>query len=76
MHAVVMRKPGAPVTGDEIIAFCKERIAHYKCPRSVRVQDETAAAVRRRQDPEARIAQAVLGTQGTPDRLIDRRLWH
>jgi len=40
VHAVVMRQPGAAVTGEEIIAFCKERIAHYKCPRSVRVQDE------------------------------------
>jgi long-chain acyl-CoA synthetase len=40
VHAVVMRKPGAAVTGDDIVAFCKERIAHYKCPRSVRVQDK------------------------------------
>jgi long-chain acyl-CoA synthetase len=40
VHAVVMRKPGAEVTADEIIAFCKERIAGYKCPRSVKVQDE------------------------------------
>jgi long-chain acyl-CoA synthetase len=40
VHAVVMRKPGASVTGDDIIAFCKERIAHYKCPRTVQVQDE------------------------------------
>jgi long-chain acyl-CoA synthetase len=40
VHAVVMRKPGVAVTNDEIIAFCKERIAHYKCPHSVRVQDE------------------------------------
>ena len=40
VHAVVMRKPGAVVTEDEIIAFCKERIAGYKCPRSVHVQDE------------------------------------
>ena len=38
VHAVVMRKPGAAVTGDEIIDFCKERIAHYKCPRSVHVR--------------------------------------
>ena len=29
-----------PVTGEDIVAFCKERIAHYKCPRSVRMQDE------------------------------------
>ena len=40
VHAVVMRKPGAVVTPDEIIAFCKERIAGYKCPRSVKIQDE------------------------------------
>ena len=40
VHAVVMRKPGVAVTSDEIIAFCKDRIAHYKCPRNVRVQDE------------------------------------
>ena len=39
VHAVVMRKPDAAVTGDDLIAFCKERIAHYKCPRSVHVQD-------------------------------------
>ncbi len=40
VHAVVMRKPGAAVTPDEIIAFCKERIAGYKCPRSVKIQNE------------------------------------
>ncbi|MFO1133841.1 MAG: long-chain-fatty-acid--CoA ligase [Rhodoblastus sp.] len=39
VHAVVMRKPGAAVTADEIISFCKERIAGYKCPRSVKIQD-------------------------------------
>jgi long-chain acyl-CoA synthetase len=40
VHAVVMRKPGVAVTADEIIAFCKERIAGYKCPRTVKIQDE------------------------------------
>jgi long-chain acyl-CoA synthetase len=39
VHAVVMRKPGITVTEDEIIEFCKARIAGYKCPRSVTVQD-------------------------------------
>ncbi len=38
--AVVMRKPGIKVDPVEIIAFCKERIAHYKCPRSVDIRDE------------------------------------
>jgi long-chain acyl-CoA synthetase len=40
VHAVVVRKPGADVTADEIIAFCKERIAGYKCPRSAKIQDD------------------------------------
>jgi long-chain acyl-CoA synthetase len=40
VHAVVMRKPGAAVTETEIIGFCKARIAGYKCPRSVKIQDE------------------------------------
>jgi long-chain acyl-CoA synthetase len=40
VHAVVMRKPGAKVDAAEIITFCKERIAHYKCPRSVDIRDE------------------------------------
>jgi long-chain acyl-CoA synthetase len=39
VHAVVVRKPDAQVSGQEIIAFCKERIAGYKCPRSVDVGD-------------------------------------
>jgi long-chain acyl-CoA synthetase len=40
VHAVIMRKPGAEVTPEDVIAFCKERIAGYKCPRSVKIQDE------------------------------------
>jgi long-chain acyl-CoA synthetase len=40
VHAVVVRKPGTKVEPVEIIAFCRERIAHYKCPRSVDIRDE------------------------------------
>lgn len=40
VHAIVMRKPGADVTEAEIVDHCRARIAHYKCPRSVKVQDE------------------------------------
>ena len=39
VHAVVMRKPGVEVTAEDIIGFCKERIAGYKCPRSVDFRD-------------------------------------
>jgi long-chain acyl-CoA synthetase len=40
VHAFVIPKPGANVNGAEIIAFCKEKIAHYKCPRSIDIRSE------------------------------------
>ena len=40
VHAVVVRKAGATVEAATLIAFCKERIAGYKCPRSVEIRDE------------------------------------
>jgi long-chain acyl-CoA synthetase len=40
VHAVVVCKPGASLDPAELIAFCKERIGHYKCPRSVDVRTE------------------------------------
>ena len=61
VHAIVVPKPGATSTADELMEFCKTLIAGYKCPRSVDVTQTAAAAVRRRQDPQARTAQAVLG---------------
>jgi long-chain acyl-CoA synthetase len=33
--AVVVRVPGVEVTEDEIIEFCRERLAKFKCPTSV-----------------------------------------
>lgn len=38
VHAVVVPYPGKTVTGDEIIAHCRERIARYKCPRTVDIR--------------------------------------
>lgn len=35
VHAVVVLEPGRTATEAELIAHCRERIAHYKCPRSV-----------------------------------------
>ena len=40
VHAVVVCKPGTTLDPAELIAFCKERIGHYKCPRSVDVRTE------------------------------------
>jgi long-chain acyl-CoA synthetase len=40
VHAVVVVKPGATIHEADLIAFCKERIAGYKCPRSVDVRTD------------------------------------
>ncbi len=33
--AFVTLKPGAPATESEIVDFCRNRIAHFKCPAAV-----------------------------------------
>ncbi|MEZ5909222.1 MAG: acyl-CoA synthetase [Hyphomicrobiaceae bacterium] len=33
--AFIELKAGATATEDEIVAFCRERLAHYKCPRHI-----------------------------------------
>jgi long-chain acyl-CoA synthetase len=35
VHAVVVLKPGRSATQAELVAHCRARIAHYKCPRSI-----------------------------------------
>jgi long-chain acyl-CoA synthetase len=40
VKAVVSLHPGASCTGEEIIAFCRARMAAFKCPRIVEIVDE------------------------------------
>lgn len=40
IHAVVAARPGYDVTADELIAFCRERLAHFKCPKTAEVRAE------------------------------------
>ncbi|MCC7166153.1 MAG: AMP-binding protein [Rhodospirillales bacterium] len=60
--AVVVRRPNALVGGDEIIGFCRERLAVYKCPRAVIFRDElpltASGKVARRQLRDQLAAQA------------------
>ncbi|MBK5290781.1 MAG: long-chain-fatty-acid--CoA ligase [Acidobacteriia bacterium] len=35
IKAVVVRKPDASFTGDELIGFCRQRLTHFKCPSTV-----------------------------------------
>jgi long-chain acyl-CoA synthetase len=45
VKAFVSLKPGQAATGDELIAFCKERMAAYKYPRQVELVDELPKTV-------------------------------
>lgn len=36
---LIVRKPDSNVTADELLEFCRSRIAHYKCPRSIEFRD-------------------------------------
>ena len=40
VKGVVALEPGGAVSAEELIAFCRERIAGYKCPRSIDFVDE------------------------------------
>ncbi len=39
---VVPTAQGRDVTEEELIAFCRERLAHYKCPTTIELRDELA----------------------------------
>jgi acyl-CoA synthetase (AMP-forming)/AMP-acid ligase II len=39
VHAVIALKPGEDVTAEEIVNFCKSKIARYKAPKSVEFVD-------------------------------------
>jgi long-chain acyl-CoA synthetase len=39
VKGIVVLAPGAEATPDEIIAVCRERLAHYKCPTSIDFTD-------------------------------------
>jgi long-chain acyl-CoA synthetase len=40
VKAFVIRKPGAEITADELIAWCKDNMAAYKYPRSIEFRDQ------------------------------------
>ncbi|WP_203231157.1 long-chain-fatty-acid--CoA ligase [Nocardioides caldifontis] len=39
VKAIVGLKPEATATGEELVAFCEERLAKFKCPRSIEIVD-------------------------------------
>ena len=39
MHAIIIARPDATASAEEIIAWCRERLAHYKCPKTIEFAD-------------------------------------
>ena len=39
VKAIVTLREGAEASEEELIAFCRERMAHFKCPRSIEIRD-------------------------------------
>jgi acyl-CoA synthetase (AMP-forming)/AMP-acid ligase II len=42
VKGLVVVAPGAAVTEQELIDWCRQRLAHYKCPTSIEMRDELA----------------------------------
>jgi acyl-CoA synthetase (AMP-forming)/AMP-acid ligase II len=42
VKALVVLRPGNTISEQDLIEFCRERMAHFKCPRSVEFRDELA----------------------------------
>jgi acyl-CoA synthetase (AMP-forming)/AMP-acid ligase II len=40
VHAVVVANAGHSLTADQVIEYCRSRVAHYKCPKSVSFMSE------------------------------------
>jgi len=54
VKAIVVPQPGASPDPAEVIAFCRGRLAHYKCPTSVEFIDELP------RNPSGKILKTVL----------------
>jgi long-chain acyl-CoA synthetase len=54
VKAVVELKPGASATSQELIAFCRRDLAHYKCPRTVDLVAELP------REPQGKVLKRVL----------------
>lgn len=40
VHGVVVAKAGEPLDPEELITWCRDRLAHFKCPRRIHLVDE------------------------------------
>jgi fatty-acyl-CoA synthase len=61
--AFVGLKPGASATAEELVAWCRERLAHFKCPKRVEFMalPRTATGKVRKNELRARFREAQAG---------------
>ena len=71
VKAFVSLRPGERVDADELIAFCRERMAAYKYPRDGRAR-RRAAQDGERQGPAPRAARSLVSARRHARRLRDR----
>ena len=68
VKAFVVKRSGATTTEEEILAFCKERLAPYKAPKTVEFRED-ATQERRGQAPAARPGRRGAGRDGRDEPL-------
>ena len=66
--ALVVKSPGSPLTEDDVIAWTKQKLAGYKCPKRVEFRTELGPH-RHRQAPEVQAPRPVLGRPRPPGQL-------
>ena len=69
VHAVVVVRPGAEVTEEEIKEHARRSVANYKVPKSVELRSEPLPTLRGAQAAEGRSARAFLGRPRDPRAL-------
>jgi long-chain acyl-CoA synthetase len=69
VKAFVQLKPGESATEEELLAFCKERLAGYKRPRSIEFKEELPVSVKR----QAQNHSAGWGSGGQPMHSVRMR---
>ena len=69
VHAVVMRKPGTTLTPEAIYGLLQGAYRRLQMPAQRHDPGRAAAAVGRREDPQARAQKTLLGEQDAPGQL-------
>jgi fatty-acyl-CoA synthase len=62
--AVVVVKPGATLTADELIGFCQTRLARFKIPKSVKFMDALPKTAAGKIDKKLLADLELVGIQG------------